>query len=86
MSELWDIGRTHPRDKYSEEEVEEEIEEYRPRFQENHRKDTPTHPYKIYREIVENEELTEEEKAAVHHLKDEYADKWKKKKQEGENQ
>jgi hypothetical protein len=79
---LWDIGRTRPQDKHSEEEVQDEIEEYRPRFQENHREDIPTHPYKIYRDIVENQELSVEEKAAVHHLKDEYADKWKQKKKQ----
>lgn len=81
MTELWEIGRTLPWDKYSEEEVEEDIEEYRPRFEQNHREDIPTHPYKIYREIVETEELNELERAALHHLKDEYADKWKQKKQ-----
>jgi len=86
VSELWDIGRTHPWDEYSEEEVQEEIELYRPVFEENHQREIPTHPYKIYREIVETQELTVLERAAVHHLKDEYADKWKEKKQKGENQ
>lgn len=86
MSELWDIGKTQPWDLHDKEEVQEEIQEYRPRFEETLQQDIPTHPYRIYRDIVENQELSAEEKAAVHHLKDEYADKWKqKKKQEVKN-
>jgi hypothetical protein len=81
VTQLWDIGRTLPRDKYSEDEVQGEIEQYRPRFKDNHRQDIPRHPYKIYREIVENQELNDLERAALHHLKEEYSKKWKQKKQ-----
>ena len=82
MSELWDIGRTYPWDKYSEEDVREEMREYRPRFEENHGQEIPIHPYKIYREIVESNQLSVKEKAAVHYLKDEYAEKWKEVKEQ----
>jgi pyruvate/2-oxoacid:ferredoxin oxidoreductase alpha subunit len=85
MSELWDIGQSQPWDIHDEDEVEEEIEEYRPRFEENLQEEPPTHPYKIYRNIVESQELSEKQKAAVYYLKDEYADKWKEAKKDEVN-
>jgi hypothetical protein len=82
VSELWDIGRSQPRDKHEETEVEEEKERFRSRFEENHGKEIPQHPYKIYRDIVGSKELSEEERAALYYLKDEYADKWEEAKRD----
>ena len=80
MSQLWDIGRTYPWDEYSEQEVKQEIQEFMDRFEEELEKEIPLHPYKIYRNIVESQELNAREQAALHHLKDEYTEKWKQKK------
>jgi pyridoxine/pyridoxamine 5'-phosphate oxidase len=84
VSQLWDICSKQPWEIHDREEVQDEILEYRPRFEEEIQKEIPTHPYKIYRNLVESQELTEKEKAALHHLKDEYTDKWEQKKR-GEN-
>lgn len=85
---LWDIGRTSVEtleDKWRDngvykEKVQEHGEKFEDRFAQNHVKDIPTHPYKIYRRIVEENELSDEEKVALEHLKDKYADMWKAKK------
>jgi 3-hydroxyacyl-CoA dehydrogenase len=85
VSDLWDIAPQQPWDKHGREEVQKEMEEYRPRFEETLQEEPPTHPYKVYRDIVESQELTEKEKAAIYHLKDEYAKKWREEKTGGEN-
>ncbi|MFB1064922.1 hypothetical protein [Natrinema sp. H-ect4] len=56
--------------------MEEHGGKFRPQFQQNHEEDVPTHPYKIYREIVENRKLSDDEKAVLKALKAEYAEKW----------
>jgi len=85
VNSILDIGRTYPWDKYPEDKVQEEMQEFRDRFEEEIQSDIPLHPYKIYRNIVESQELSLKEQAALHHLKDEYTEKWKEKKR-GENQ
>lgn len=63
--------------------IEEHGDKFRPRFQEALEEDVPTHPYKVYREIVEEaEELTTEEQAVLKDLKDEYVKKWLEKKRD----
>jgi len=87
--DLWGIAKVPSKklldqwkeDNDLEQKIEEHVDEFRPCFQENHEEDVPTHPYKIYREIlVETEELSTEEKAALRALKDWYAEKWLEKK------
>jgi len=45
----------------------------------------PTHPYKIFRDIVESNELSDEEKVALEHMKDEFSEKWQSLKQNHSN-
>lgn len=94
MDKMWDIGRsTHEklRQEWEEEGVlEEKIEEHRDKFEDRFEDaleaDISPHPYKVYRNIVEEQEITEEERLVLEELKDEYAEKWKEqKKQEREN-
>jgi len=77
VSSILDICSKQPWDIHDQNDVEEEIKEFRPQFEDNLQEDVPTHPYKIYRDIVESQELTEKERAALYHLKNEYSDKWK---------
>jgi hypothetical protein len=76
-SGLWSLDREPvTADDATPELMEEHGDKFRPRFQENHEEDVSTHPYKIYREIVDNRELSDDEKAVLKALKDEYAEKW----------
>lgn len=79
MNDLWEIGEPEWKD-LRREEVQEEIEEYRPRFKEELSRETPRHPYKVHRDIMENEEITDRHRAALNYLKDEYTQKWEEKK------
>jgi hypothetical protein len=84
MASLWDIGRSKKEklaDEWEENGVlEEKVEQHRDKFEHEFRnnmeQEVPTHPYKIYREIVENNELSEEEKIALEHMKDEFSEQW----------
>lgn len=84
MASLWDIGKSTEEKLADElksngefqEMVEQHREKFEPEFEENMNKDVPTHPYKIYRNIVESNELSDEEKVALEQMKDEFADKW----------
>ncbi len=84
MASLWDIGKSSE-EKLADEwkqngEFEEMVEEHRDKFEEEFRKnmseDVPTHPYKIYRNIIESNELSDEEKVALEQMKDEFSQKW----------
>ncbi len=84
MASLWDIGKSSE-EKLADEwksngEFEEMVEEHRDKFEEEFREnmseDVPTHPYKIYRNIIESNELSDEEKVALEQMKDEFSQKW----------
>jgi hypothetical protein len=93
MASLWDIGKSKKEklaDEWKENGVlEEKIQKHRDKFEEEFRNNmnekVPTHPYKIYREIVENNDLTEEEKIALEHMKDEFSEQWQSLKQTHSN-
>jgi hypothetical protein len=84
MASLWDIGRSKKEklaDEWKEngvleEKVEQHRDKFEDRFRNNMEEEVPTHPYKIFREIVENNELSEEEKIALEHMKDEFSEQW----------
>jgi len=93
MASLWDIGRS-TEEKLADEwkdngEFEDMVEEHRHKFedecQKNMNQDVPTHPYKIFRDIVEANELSDEEKVALEHMKDEFSEKWQSLKQNHSN-
>lgn len=74
---LWDLDREPvTAEDATPELMEEHGDKFRPRFQEDLEEDVPTHPYKIYRDFVENQELSDDEKAVLKALKAEYAEKW----------
>ncbi|MFB6144991.1 MAG: hypothetical protein ABEJ99_00625 [Candidatus Nanohaloarchaea archaeon] len=84
MASLWDIGKSSEEkladewkdnDQY-EEMVEEHRHKFEDKFEKNMSNDVPTHPYKIYRRIVESNELSDEEKVALRQMKDEFSEKW----------
>lgn len=84
MASLWDIGKSSE-DKLADEWKNEDkyqdmVKEHRHKFQEkfesNMNNDVPVHPYKIYRNIVESNELSDEEKVALRQMKDEFSEKW----------
>ena len=86
MASLWDIGKS-TEEKLADElkdsgEFQEMVEQHRdkfePKFEQNMNQDVPTHPYKIYRNIVESNELSDEEKVALEQMKDEFAEKWQR--------
>mgnify|MGYP000176086631 FL=1 len=93
MASLWDIGKSRKEKLADEWEdsgvLEKKVEQHREKFEDEFRKnmneDVPTHPYKIYREIVENNDLTEEEKIALEHMKDEFSEQWQTLKQTHSN-
>jgi hypothetical protein len=93
MASLWDIGKSKKEklaDEWKEDGVlEDKVQEHRDKFEKQFRnnmnEDVPTHPYKIYREIVENNDLTEEEKIALEHMKDEFSEQWQSLKQTHSN-
>ena len=84
MASLWDIGKSKKEklaDEWKEngvleDKVQKHRDKFEQRFQQNMSEEVPTHPYKIYREIVENNDLTEEEKIALEHMKDEFSEQW----------
>jgi hypothetical protein len=84
MASLWDIGRSKKEklaDEWKdngvlEDKVQKHRDKFEDRFRNNMEEEVPTHPYKIYREIVENNDLTEEEKIALEHMKDEFSEQW----------
>lgn len=93
MASLWDIGKSSKEklaDEWEDDEVlEDKVEQHRHKFendfQQNMNQDVPTHPYKIYREIVESQELSDEERIALEHMKDEFSEEWQSLKQNHSN-
>lgn len=93
MASLWDLGKSSKdklADKWEDEGViEDKVEKHREKFEDKFRdnmsEDVPTHPYKIYREIVEENELTDEEKVALEQMKDEFSEEWQSLKQTHSN-
>lgn len=93
MASMWDIGKSSKEklaDEWEEQGVlEDKIEQHRDKFEEEFRKnmseDVPTHPYKIYRNIVESKELSDEERIALEHMKDEFSEEWQSLKQTHSN-
>lgn len=93
MASMWDIGKSSKEklaDSWEEDGVlEEKVEEHREKFEEEFRdnmnKEVPTHPYKIYRNIVENKELNDEERIALEQMKDEFSERWQQLKQTHSN-
>ncbi|MFB6208648.1 MAG: hypothetical protein ABEJ56_00745 [Candidatus Nanohaloarchaea archaeon] len=84
MASLWDIGKSTEEKLADElksngefqEMVDQHREKFEPRFEDNMKEEVPTHPYKIYRNIVEQNELSDEEKVALEKMKDEFSEKW----------
>ena len=80
MASLWDLDKSKQEklaDEWEENGVlEEKVEKHRGKFEKKFKKnmddEVPKHPYKLYRDIVENNELSEEEKIALEHMKDEF--------------
>lgn len=93
MASMLDIGKSSKErlaDEWEDQGVlEEKVEQHRDKFENEFRKnmqeDVPTHPYKIYRDIVENRELTDEERIALEHMKDEFSEQWQVLKQSHSN-
>jgi hypothetical protein len=87
MTELWDIGRPPEeelkrelqRKNRFEEVVEDHRELFEDSFEEGLQQDHPRHPYKVYRDIVKEEDLETEEKMVLEHLKEQYVEKWEEK-------
>lgn len=84
MASLWDIGKSTEEklaeqwkedDKFDEK-VDLHKHKFRERFEQNMDDDVPTHPYKLFRQIVENNELNDEERVALEHIKEQYSDEW----------
>jgi hypothetical protein len=84
MASMWDIGKSTKEkladswenDGVLEEKVSQHREKFEEEFVDNMEKDVPTHPYKIYRNIVENQELSDEERIALEQMKDEFSERW----------
>lgn len=93
MASLWDIGKSRKEklaDQWEDSGVlEQKVEKHREKFEDEFRKnmneEVPTHPYKIYREIVESNELSDEERIALEHMKDEFSEQWQSLKQTHSN-
>lgn len=93
MASMWDIGKSSKEklaDSWEDEGVlEEKVEKHRDKFEDefknNMNKEVPTHPYKIYRNIVENKELDDEERIALEQMKDEFSEEWQRLKQTHSN-
>lgn len=93
MASLWDIGKSTKEkladewesDGVLEEKVAQHREKFEDDFRENMEEDVPIHPYKIYRDIVESQELTDEERIALEFMKDEFSDRWQRLKQTHSN-
>lgn len=84
MPSLWDLGKSSEEkltDSWEEDGIlKQKVDQHRHKFEQdfkqNMQEEVPTHPYKVYRNIVENRELEDEEKVALEHMKDEFADRW----------
>ncbi|MFB6191475.1 MAG: hypothetical protein ABEJ07_04250 [Candidatus Nanohaloarchaea archaeon] len=93
MASMWDIGKSSKEklaDEWEEEgvlkdKVEQHRDKFEDRFRNNMNQDVPTHPYKIYRNIVESNDLSDEERIALEEMKDEFADRWQTLKQRHSN-
>ncbi len=93
MASLWDIGKSRKEklaDQWEnngvlEEKVQKHRDKFESRFRENMNQDVPTHPYKVYRNIVESNELSDEERIALEHMKDEFSEQWQMLKQTHSN-
>lgn len=81
---IWDMGKSETEklaDEWKEKgELQDKIDKHRGKFEDkfraNMKKDVPVHPYKLYREIVENKDLSESEKVVLEQIKDEFSEKW----------
>ncbi|MFB6203006.1 MAG: hypothetical protein ABEK01_00795 [Candidatus Nanohaloarchaea archaeon] len=93
MASLWDLGKSSKEKLADEWEtngvLERKVEQHRHKFEDefrdNMQEDVPTHPYKIYREIVENRDLSDEERIVLEVMKDEFSNKWQELKQTHSN-
>jgi len=93
MATLWDIGKSRKEklaDQWEdsgvlEDKVEQHREKFAQHFKENMEQEVPTHPYKVYRDIVESNELSDEERIALEHMKDEFSERWQTLKQSHSN-
>jgi len=93
MASMWDLGKSSKEklaDSWEdqgvlEEKVDQHREKFEDRFRENMNEEVPTHPYKIFRNIVENNELSDEERIALEQMKDEFSEKWQRLKQTHSN-
>jgi hypothetical protein len=93
MASMWDIGKSSKEkladswedDGVLQDKVEQHREKFEKKFQKNMNKDVPTHPYKIYRNIVENKELSDEERIALEEMKDEFSERWQNLKNQHSN-
>lgn len=93
MASMLDIGKSSKEklaDQWEdqgvlEQKVEEHRDKFEDKFQENMQQDVPTHPYKVFREIVEQNDLSDEERIALEHMKDEFSEKWQTLKQTHSN-
>ena len=93
MASLWDLGKSRKEklaDQWEDtgvlqDKVEQHREKFSEHFKQNMDQEVPTHPYKIYREIVESNELSDEERIALEHMKDEYSERWQTLKQRNSN-
>lgn len=78
-SSLWNVAQTGTmadnKDVFREA-VEKEKKKFESKFKKNMEDEVPTHPYKIYRNIIENSDLTDEERVALDELKDDFSNKW----------
>jgi len=93
MASLWDIGKSTEEklaDEWKsngqfEDMVEEHREKFEDEFKQNMNEDVPTHPYKIYRSIVESNDLSDEEKVVLEHMKDQFSEQWQSLKNQNSN-
>ena len=93
MASMWDIGKSSKEkladswedDGVLQDKVEQHREKFEKKFQKNMNEDVPTHPYKIYRNIVENKELSDEERIALEEMKDEFSERWQNLKNQHSN-
>lgn len=93
MASMWDIGKSSKEkladswedDGVLQDKVEQHREKFEEKFRDNMEQDVPTHPYKIFRNIVENKELSDEERIALEEMKDEFAERWQNLKNQHSN-
>lgn len=80
MTGLWDIGKSRRKA------VDEYVEEYRDRFEQNQEKDVPLHPHNLRMKIQDEEDLGQsredtKRKEALRTLARQYKSRWEEKKQ-----